>query len=101
MKDAKIMLLLSMVTSWLHLFVTPFSFVKLFLKKMIKGFYLYKKNIESAPGKPFLKSTTPQSPPPSPPPSTLTSLQKRWIGPRTLKTAPRALDIVTVSRITR
>ena len=79
MKHAKIMMLLCTVT------LTPFSFVKL-LKKTIDELH-----IESAPGKPFVKSTTQQPPHPLPP--STTSLQKRWIGPRTLKTAPRALSV--------
>ena len=48
------------------LLLTPFSFVKK-KKKMIDELQLYVlKNIASAPGKPFLKSTTPQPPPSSP-----------------------------------
>ena len=69
------------------LLLTPFSFVKL-LWKNDWWVATVLKNIESAPGKPFLKVHNPTTSHPFP-----TSLQKSWIGPRTLKTAPRALDI--------
>ena len=68
----------------LHSFVTDsFSFVKL-LKNDWWAVSLLK-NIESVPGKPFLKSRTPQPPPP-PPPFHFDSPQpqlhfKRWSAP--------------------
>ena len=75
----------------LHSFVTDsFSFVKL-LKNDWWAVSLLK-NIESVPGKPFLKSRTPQPPPPPPLRFTPTSTTlQEVIGPRTLKTAQWAL----------
>ena len=68
------MMLLCMVT--LFLLLTPFSFVKL-LKNMIDELVNHFKS--------------PQPPHPQPPPPT--TLQKRWISPRTLKTAPREVRV--------
>ena len=81
------------VHGYIFLLLTPFSLFELFKKNYWRVVTVSKK-IESAPGKPFLKSTTPPPPPPSP-----TSLQKRWIGPRTLKTAPRALYFRTLREL--
>ena len=86
MKLAKITIVLCMFTC-MCMFVNfvlliPSPFIKL-LKKKVWWVVAVFKNIELAPGKPLLKSTTPQSP--------LTTLQERKIGPRILKTAPRLL----------
>ena len=86
MKLAKITIVLCMFTC-MCMFVNfvlliPSPFIKL-LKKKDWWVVAVFKNTELAPGKPLLKSTTPQSP--------LTTLQKRKIGPRILKTAPRLL----------
>ena len=77
------------VHGYTYLLLTPFSFVKL-LKKWLMSCNCIK-NIESAPGKPLLKSTTPQPHNPAPHPSSLQKRKRGGSARATLKTVPRAL----------
>ena len=77
----------------LFLLLTPFSFVKLLKKNYWWGVTVLK-NIESAAA-----ILNVRNPPHPPPPHPTTTLQKRWIGPRTLNTALRALLFAATNEV--